>query len=817
MSQPVDPRLEHARAYVARGWPVFVLGRDKRPLANCTACRRADFTHDREACECLVCHGFYAATLDLERVKTMLLLHDGLLAVRTGRPSGLVVIDFESSSDEPGEPTGLEVAEQWEAWTDGTTLLETRRCRTGSNGLHLYYAYPRDGSRVRSRNRVLPSVDVKSDGGYVAVPCGLDGRHYENDLEPTPLPDDLVAWLGRRRTPGEQRAGGQGHRVVGYSFERALSEGPRPGERDEFFNDLLFRRRVAGVERDAALAETWDVWSALPQDPRDPWPWEWIEYKADRIWLTVPVNPGAALTPSYVSWLDRLKVATSNADSAADGGSEPPVARSGPAFAEPAPPFETELSETGNQHRFVRRFAGRLLFVPGIGWHIWDGVAWRLDDVDDVFDMTQDVLVMLREEQARHEAADEDQANRIRAWYQVTSSMRSRRAILAGAQADPRLKVAVDSLNVDPYQLVVRNGTLDLRTGKLQSSRPEDHNTQVAAVAYDESATCPEWLRHVELVTRTKTGASDPAMAAFIQRWAGYTLTGLVSEQKFFFGYGGGNNGKNVFIETLLGIMGTYAIRGSAQLLTGSGKEHETIIADLATMRMVFIDETPHGRVNEARIKALTGSSKIRARRIKQDSFEFDARFKMWIAGNNKPVVADTTKGFWRRLDLVPFDVTIRNVIPGYADVLRDEWSGVLNWCLAGLQDYLRLGGLAEPERVLAASAEYRDEENAFGQFIEEYFEVDGTHEWTPNNVLHWAYKQWAETQGVRTVPSMQRLANDWRQAGFERDDKPRTIKQGTSPAQRWATQRGWMGPRLRNVGPELRWEGMYDLSALRV
>lgn len=322
MSQPVDPRLEHARAYVARGWLVFVLGRDKRPLPNCTACRGADYTHDREACDCLVCHGFYAATLDITRIQAMLVSHDGLLAVRTGRPSGLVVIDFESTSDEPGEPTGLEVAEQWEAWADGTSLPETRRCRTGSGGMHLYYAYPREGS-VRSRNRVLPSVDVKSDGGYVAVPCGLDGRRYENDLEPTPLPDDLATWLarGRRRAAARESAGGA--RPAGYVFDRALAEGPRPGERDEFFNDLLFRRRVAGVERDAVLGEAWDIWITLPQDPTDPWPWEWIEYKADRVWLTVAADP---LPRGARGWLSRARAGV---------GSSPTVPEPGPSEEEP--------------------------------------------------------------------------------------------------------------------------------------------------------------------------------------------------------------------------------------------------------------------------------------------------------------------------------------------------------------------------------------------------------------------------------------------------------------------------------------------------
>jgi putative DNA primase/helicase len=372
-----------------------------------------------------------------------------------------------------------------------------------------------------------------------------------------------------------------------------------------------------------------------------------------------------------------------------------------------------------------------------------------------------------------------------------------------------------DHMNADPYQLVVRNGTLDLRTGQVRASRPEDRNTQLADVSYDADAKCEMWLKHIELITRKPSGEADSALAAYLQRWAGYTLTGLVQEQKFFFGFGGGNNGKNVLIETLLGLLGTYAIRGSAQILTGSGKEHETILADLAGARMVFVDETPHGRINEARIKALTGSSKIRARKMRENSFEFDAKFKLWIAGNNKPVIADTSKGFWRRLNLVPFDTTIIEIIPGYVDILSAERSGILNWALIGLKDYLANDGLglAPPARVIVAGEEYQAEENVFARFVEENFDTDGPTAWTPNNALYAAYQEWCRHEGIKNPQTRQKLSNDWRQAGFVSDAAPHTFKQGGNVfGTKWVTQRGWVGPRLRYVAPEMRWQDMYDL-----
>ncbi len=150
--------LSIALDYTAVGWHVFVLGRTKRPLANCPACRSAGAGHDREACTCLTCHGFYAATTDPDRIAAMLVAQPaGLLAIRTGAVSGIVVIDIDPAH----------------GGTVARDLMPRTVCvATGSGGWHLYYRHP--GTPIlNSQGQIGPGLDVRGDGGYVVAPPSI--------------------------------------------------------------------------------------------------------------------------------------------------------------------------------------------------------------------------------------------------------------------------------------------------------------------------------------------------------------------------------------------------------------------------------------------------------------------------------------------------------------------------------------------------------------------------------------------------------------------------------------------------------------------
>jgi len=160
--------LTAALAASERGWPVFMLGRSKRPVANCDTCR--DNPHDPATCGHLTCHGFYAASTDPARVAQIVAaVPRGQLAVRTGALSGLLVVDVDPAH---GGSTSLGelVARQ--------LVPRTLWVRTGSGGAHLYYRHP--GQDVPSRQ--MPNragIDIKADGGYVVLPPSIHNRTHE--------------------------------------------------------------------------------------------------------------------------------------------------------------------------------------------------------------------------------------------------------------------------------------------------------------------------------------------------------------------------------------------------------------------------------------------------------------------------------------------------------------------------------------------------------------------------------------------------------------------------------------------------------------
>jgi hypothetical protein len=163
--------LTAALAAAEQGWPVFMLGRSKRPVANCHDCRNSD--HNPETCGHHTCHGFYAASTDPHRITAMVrAVPCGQLAVRTGAVSGLLVVDIDP--DHGGNASFANLIAR-------SLVPRTLSVQTGSWGTHLYYRHP--GQHMPSRP--MPrrkGIDIKADGGYVVLPPSIHhrtGRPYQ--------------------------------------------------------------------------------------------------------------------------------------------------------------------------------------------------------------------------------------------------------------------------------------------------------------------------------------------------------------------------------------------------------------------------------------------------------------------------------------------------------------------------------------------------------------------------------------------------------------------------------------------------------------
>ncbi len=233
----------------------------------------------------------------------------------------------------------------------------------------------------------------------------------------------------------------------------------------------------------------------------------------------------------------------------------------------------------------------------------------------------------------------------------------------------------------------------------------------------------------------------------FLQQIAGYCLTGDTREHALFFIYGPGGNGKSVFLNTLNGILADYAETAVMDAFAASAHDkHSTDIAMLRGARLVSVSETEEGRAwAETRVKQLTGGDKVTARFMRQDNFTFTPRFKLVIVGNHKPVLTNVDDAAKRRFNIIPFTRKPPRPDQQLEEKLKAEWPGILRWMIEGCLDW-QANGLVRPAIVAEATAEYFDDQDTFGQWLEEHCVQDGARVRGPGEAL-------SVLEGLRRAP----------------------------------------------------------------
>jgi putative DNA primase/helicase len=267
------------------------------------------------------------------------------------------------------------------------------------------------------------------------------------------------------------------------------------------------------------------------------------------------------------------------------------------------------------------------------------------------------------------------------------------------------------------------------------------------AVAVADKSGCPRWLTFLDRVT-----AGDEELQRYLQRMAGYLLTGSTKAQCFFFMHGGGANGKSVFVDTLEGLMGDYALKAGIETFTESHNDrHPTELAQLQGKRAVFVSETQAGsRWNEARIKSVTGDKKLSARFMRGDFFTFLVTFKLVVQGNRQPALRNVDEAIRRRLHFIPFtvEIPVTERDENLTAKLELEWPGILQWALDGAVAWYAQG-LAPPAAVTKATTKYLQSENSFAMWLEDACEPDKDY-WEPTKALYASWTGYAEDIGEK-------------------------------------------------------------------
>ena len=710
---------------------------------------------------------------------------DAMVAVPTGAPSGLYVLDLDV------KPTcsGIE-----SLTTLGLIPPPTRINHTLTGGSHyLYQMPPGEGAVAKTDASVIaPGVDRRGDGGYIIWWPAHGGAVEQGQLA---VPPD---WMVRDAA---------GHRPevsfppIGLTdAEMAnLMDRVQPilmDSRSEWIKvGMALHHETEGAERGLVIwdrySQTWPKYEGRASLER-----EWASFGRGRgshismrslmprSWQRLPTEvgfgEGAMVAPPPPALLGEHIPALGSTVGISDfstltGGDRttpqsvpppPPMVGGGPGpipmFVPPLPQGMIDardgtatsrpLTEHGNMLRLYDQHGHNLRYVPETkGWLYWSDQAWHWDTEGAV---PRNMSGALPQSIYREGAVNIHEADAYAKWAKKSQEARIIKASVAILSDMDVLRVSVGLVDSDIMMAGLDGGrlVLDLRNGAVRPSQQTDLITKSLGVREVGNARdCPRWLNFLEQVFNC-----DRELIEWMQRWCGYVLTGDVSEQFFCFAFGSGRNGKGTFAELLKFIMGDYARVVAPETLSEAKRAAggaSPDVAALAGARLALSAETNDGsHMAEGFMKTLTGGDTITARQLYGGLFEFLPQMKILISGNHKPIIKGVDYAVWARVRLIPFTRTFTDAQrdPKLQSKLRAEAPHILAWMLEGCLEWQRRGLQDVPKAIAEATQSYKAEMDIMGEWIAERLVVGDPNATVPGAMLYASYKLWAIDNGYK-------------------------------------------------------------------
>jgi len=662
------------------------------------------------------------ATTDPEQIATWWSIDfpGAYIGVHTGR-SGLVVVDIdEKGCNTKTHPAGcsgsgslhLEAADIDEAYPEWRNTLNYL---TPSGGSHYLYAAPEGVELTIATDHPVDHVDIRSGNGF-AVYYG-DALTSAPKLAPAPdwalvprrdavaprgdsLPVD--AWFARLRA-------GKPDAEVKAARKAVTADGMSHGD----MLDAVTRLVQLGAEGRPGVAEALDR-------ARTTYVQDFPEY--DRHWDAALEGSVAHYGAPPVTF-EITKAERKQLKSRAEGKAEGPVEPQGSARYLEDSPVAEEIAD---------RIRGHWTTVEGTGLLRYDGKVWVTAPETSLFEATRRLVKKIVAEEV-HGAIMREEKQRIPA---ITTLLQRSRIVSIARLALGIVAEEAEALDSHPDLLNVQNGVVDLRTGELLEHDPAYLFTKIAGAEYLLDVDPVE----EELWAKALNAFSTKKVAKWMQVRFGQACTGYTPDDAVMpIIRGGGENGKSTILDGVRYATGNYSVTVSKQILMSQPGAHSTELTDLMGARIAIAEELAEGRnLDVARLKDTVGTDKIRARRMRQDTIEWQATHALFISTNYRPVIAETDHGTWRRLGLVEFPwrfVKPSSELQGSSDRHGDPRlkpafttpsAAVLRWLVQGAIEWYAAGKVmpAMPKRVESDTEDWRMEADPILAYVRDHLEL---------------------------------------------------------------------------------------------
>lgn len=389
--------------------------------------------------------------------------------------------------------------------------------------------------------------------------------------------------------------------------------------------------------------------------------------------------------------------------------------------------------------RFLDLHGSEVLWCEELGsWFIWDGSRWAFDKTLEIYRLSQNVTQSFLEEASR---CDFPSVRKQLIKYASQSDGQSKRTSYL-EYSKSAVPSSPEHFDQHHHLLNCENGIVNLRTSELIPPRKSLLLTKQckASLPDPESEGGRLWDKFLADIL------PDTEVREFMQRAVGYAATGFSTSHVFIILYGDGDNGKSTFLRIISKVLGDYSQSlENGLLLKKTLESHTTGLAELKGSRFVTASEIDQGKqLNESLVKQLTGGDDIKGRLLYKNNIQFQPTHTIFYAVNHKPEITDSSKGMWRRIRLVPFSLrmTADQRDERLEEKLLKEKDYILRWIVGGAKKWFADGELKTPPKIMAETAEYRDETDHINQFIVNRC-VKGEGFCAFSGELRNAYKQW--------------------------------------------------------------------------
>lgn len=278
--------------------------------------------------------------------------------------------------------------------------------------------------------------------------------------------------------------------------------------------------------------------------------------------------------------------------------------------------------------------------------------------------------------------------------------------------------------NIAPYNIVFKNGTLNMKTGEFFPGFDKDeYNTIVIPHNYIEDAETPyKTIDFLNMITK------NPKELNFIFQWMGYLMVKKYDIAKMLFLVGDGGNGKSTLIKLMTAVVGadntsTVSMKSLINNKFQSALLYNKLFNTVADIGADFFDDS-------SILKALTGDDHITIERKGENGFSYLNFAKMTYSCNKLPKFKDTTGGLQRRPIILPLNEDFANLVKEsdlhINDIINDpeEMERVVKYSIDKFISVLTSDKeFEESEAMIQAKNEWLSDDPLL-DFIEEAFEI---------------------------------------------------------------------------------------------